>query len=129
MGYITIDGEKFYVESKCYESIIQGNKKYREKNRDKINKKNKEYKKKKEKEEETKEDKEYKKLYEKYRKVVKCDCGRTYIYPYNEKRHFKTRYHINYLNRYDKEKEIIPVLDLSLFDAPNDDIIPLQSIN
>jgi hypothetical protein len=121
MGYITIDDEKFYVESMYYESTYKGNKKYRERNRDKINARQNKNRRRK---------RELSENYEKYKTEIKCICGTTYIHPYNTKRHLKTKKHTKFINRMensDKEQEeLSTVLDLSMFDTEDDEIIPLK---
>ena len=123
MGYITIDGEKFYVESLYYHSTYQGNKRYRERNRDKINKRQ---------NEDRRRKRELSENYDKYKKEIKCVCGSTYIDPYNKNRHFKTVKHNRFIEKMkkqiDKENELSCILDLSIFDTEDDDIIPLQGL-
>ena len=120
MGYITIEGEKFYVESLYYNSTYEGNKKYRERNRDKINKKQ---------NNDRRRKRELSENYDKYKREVKCVCGSIYMDPYNTKRHFKTVKHNRFIEKMNKkENELSCILDLSIFDTKEDDIIPLQGL-
>ena len=123
MGYITIEGEKFYVESLYYHSTYEGNKRYRERNRDKINKKQ---------NNDRRRKRELSENYDKYKREVKCVCGSTYIDPYNTKRHLKTVKHNRFIEKMNKEnnkkKELSCVLDLTMFDTEEDDNIPLQGL-
>lgn len=121
MGHITIDGEKFYVEGMYYKSTYEGNKKYRERNRDKINdRQNKDRRRK----------RELSENYEKYKSEIKCICGNSYIHPYNTRRHLKTKKHNKFIDRMNnsekEQEELSTVLDLSMFDTEDDDIIPLR---
>jgi hypothetical protein len=123
MGYINIEGEQFYVESIYYHSTYEGNKRYRERNRDKINaRQNKDRRRK----------RELSDSYKKYKTEVKCICGSTYIDPYNKNRHFKTVKHNRFIEKMnkenEKENEISCILDLSIFDTEENDIIPLQGL-
>ena len=123
MGYITIEGEKFYVESLYYHSTYEGNKRYRERNRDKINKRQ---------NNDRRRKRELSENYDKYKREVNCVCGSTYIDPYNTKRHFKTVKHNRFIEKMKKqnkkENELSCILDLSMFDTEDDDIIPLEGL-
>ena len=122
MGYITIEGEQFYVESLYYHSSYEGNKRYRERNREKINNKQ---------NNDRRRKRELSDSYKKYKKEIKCVCGSTYIEPYNKNRHFKTVKHNRFIEKMNKEKEkeneISCILDLSIFDS-DEEIIPLQGL-
>ncbi len=124
MGYITIEGEKFYVESLYYHSTYEGNKKYRERNRDKINARQ---------NNDRRRKRELSDSYEKYKTEIKCICGTTYIHPYNTKRHLKTIKHNRFIEKMNKknnkENELSCILDLSIFDTEDNEIIPLQGLN
>ncbi len=121
MGYITIEGEKFYVESLYYHSTYEGNKKYRERNRDKINARQ---------NNDRRRKRELSDSYKKYKTEVKCICGSTYIDPYNRNRHLKTVKHNRFIEKMNKENnkenDLSCILDLSIFDTDDNEIIPLK---
>ncbi len=121
MGYITIEGEKFYVESLYYHSTYEGNKKYRERNRDKINVRQ---------NNDRRRKRELSDSYKKYKTEVKCICGSTYIDPYNRNRHLKTVKHNRFIEKMNKENnkenDLSCILDLSIFDTDDNEIIPLK---
>ena len=115
MGHITIDGEQFYVETKIYKSLLEGNKRYRERNKEKHKQKMKEYHKK----ENDKIQKELDEYYEKTgHKIILnkkktrtpsetkyfepnenfvCECGSKIKYYVNFKRHLNTIKHNKYI--------------------------------
>ena len=138
MGHITIDGEKFYVETKIYKSLLEGNKRYRERNKEKHKHKMKEYHKK----ENDKIQKELDEYYEKTgHKIILdkkrtrtpsekkyfepgdylCECGANFKYLVNKERHTKSRKHIKYVENLLKFNNESHTLFLNEFNTVGDD--------
>ena len=145
MGHITIDGEQFYVETKIYKSGLDGNKRYRNKpkNKEKHKQKMKEYHKK----ENDKIQKELDEYYEKTGIKIErptrrrrtpsetkyfeagdylCECGATFKYFVNKKRHNKSKKHIDYLIRNEEFINDSLILQLDEFNTIGDNDILLD---
>lgn len=120
MGHITIDGEQFYVENVIYKSLLEGNKRYRnkQKNKEKHKQKMKEYHKKENDIIQKELDEYYEKTGQKINQNTRrrdrtpsetkyfqpnenfiCDCGSKIKYYVNYKRHLETKKHIKHLNK------------------------------
>ena len=133
MGHITIDGEKFYVETKIYNSLLQGNKRYRERNKEKHKLKMKEY-------HEKENEKIQNELYEYYEKTGHkiildkkrtrtpsetkyfepnenfiCECGSKIKYYVNFKRHLKTIKHNKYIEYNKSFNKLTHIPDFNKF--------------
>jgi len=143
MGYITIDGEQFYVETKIYKSLLEGNKRYRERNKEKHKQKMKEYHKK----ENDIIQKELDEYYEKTgQKIILnkkrtrtpseikyfepgdylCECGANFKYLVNKERHTKSRKHIKYVENLLKFNNESHTLFLDEFNTDGDNIFTLN---
>lgn len=145
MGYITIDGEQFYVENKISNSLIEGNKRYRNKpkNKEKHKQKMKEYHKK----ENDKIQKELDDYYEKTGHKIElpkrkkrtpseikyfepddylCECGGKFKYLVNKERHKKSMKHIKYVENLLKFNNEPHTLYLNEFNTEGNEILTLN---
>lgn len=143
MGFITIDGEQFYVEDKKYKSLYEGNKRYRERNKEKHRLKMKEYHKKENKKIQKELDDYYEKtghkiILEKRRTRTPselkyfepgeylCECGASFKYLVNKERHKKSNKHIKYVENLLKFNNESHTLFLDEFNTVGDDTSTLN---
>lgn len=146
MGHITIDGEQFYVETKIYKSLIDGNKRYRNKtkNKEKHKLKMKEYHKKENDIIQKELDEYYEKTGHKISQNTRrrgrtpsqakyfepgdflCECGASFKYLVNKERHNKSQKHIKYVENLLKFNKEPHTLFLDEFNTEGDEVFKLN---